>query len=86
MKSSAELSECIGSVDISNFRNIELRFDLEPWDEQFNMPPGATFTVIGKGPESGCLEVRFYDDRIAVHGWVGSIVSVFHNGVQLGGS
>jgi len=85
MQANDKNTDCIKSVHLINSRTISTRFDLEPWGEQFEIPPGEKFIVVANGPEHGDLEVEFTNDRITVFGWVGSTVAVFHNGIELGG-
>lgn len=76
--------EHIVTIRLLNSRSIGIKFYLEPWGEEYEMPPDATFDVVAKGPQGGSLEVEFGDDHITVYGWAGSVVSLFHNGTELG--
>jgi hypothetical protein len=84
MQSEPEANECLLSLRIRNSHSAALTFYLEPWGEQYAMPPEATFAVVAKGPEGDSLEVEFADDHITLHGWPGSVVSLFHAGIELG--
>jgi hypothetical protein len=66
-------------------RTIPVTLCLEPWGEQYTLTPEATFTVIAKGPEGDALEVEWTDDHITLYGWPGSIVTLFHDGKEVGG-
>ncbi len=59
-------------------------FFLEPWGEEYNMPPGVTFDVVAKGPDGDDLELHYGERRITLYGWTGSIVRVFKDGIELG--
>lgn len=68
---------------VTNRRETELTFYLEPWGEQFIMAPGATFHVVAKGPDGDSLEVEYGDNYVSLYGWIGSVVSVFKDGIEL---
>jgi len=74
----------VTSVRIANKLDTELRFDLEPWGEQYQMPPGAVFTVVARSPGPGHYEIQVAKGRITVFGWEGSTVELFRNGEVLG--
>ena len=76
----------INSVRVVNSCDIELRLDLEPWGEQYKMRPRENFTVVAKAPVHGELEIQIREDRITVFGWSGSVVQVFQDGTEVGGS
>ena len=76
----------IKSVRIVNSRNIELRFDLEPWGEQYKMQSGVNFAVVASAPLHGELEIEIQENRITVFGWSGSTVQIFQDGMEIGGS
>ena len=59
---------------------------LEPWGEIYEMPAHASFDVVAEGPEDDTLEVQSTEEQITVYGWSGSIVWLYHNGEELGGS
>lgn len=84
MRAKQEGSSVVVSLRIRNSRVISLAFYLEPWGEEYLIPPDATFEVIARGPQGDCLEVEYADDHITVYGWSGSVVSLFHKGVELG--
>jgi hypothetical protein len=60
-----------------------VRFELEPWGEQYEMPPGANFTIVAKASTRGELEIQVAEDRITVFGWTGSTIEIFQNGKEL---
>jgi len=76
----------IGSIKISNSHQVELRFDLEPWGEQYRLPPGEVVVVIAKSSLPGAFEIDISKDVVTVFGWVGSTVQVFQGGKEIGGS
>jgi hypothetical protein len=73
------------SLTVRNARAVAVTFYLEPWGEEYPMPPGAAFQVVARGPEGDALELEAGDDGIIVYGWPGSVVGLFHNGEELGG-
>ena len=75
----------VTSLRVSNARSVPLTLYLEPWGEQYTMAPEATFTAVAKGPEGDTLEVEWADDHIVLYGWPGSMVTLFHDGKEVGG-
>ena len=49
------------------------------------MAVGATFRIVAEGSAAGVPEIEMYDDTLVVWGWPGSVFSVFHDGLELGG-
>lgn len=84
MRAKQEASPVFVSLRIRNSRVTSLALYLEPWGEEYCMPPEATFEVVARGPHGDCLEVEYAADHITVYGWSGSVVSLFHEGVELG--
>jgi hypothetical protein len=56
---------------------------LEPWGEEYTVPPGATVQVVARGPAGDALDIQWADDRVTVYGWPGSIVAVRRKGVDV---
>jgi hypothetical protein len=77
-------NELVCSISVKNSRNKQIAFVLEPWAESFDMPPGARFEVLGRGPQGGKLEVIIEETYIAVWPWRNATLSAFHNGIELG--
>lgn len=84
MEHELETGEYVTSLRICNSRSVALTFCLEPWGEQYPMAPEGIFEVVARGPKGDSLEVEFADDQIVLYGWPGSIVAVFHEGIELG--
>ncbi len=74
----------VTSLRLCNARTIPVTLYLEPWGEQYTITPEATFTVVARGPEGDALEVEWADDHIILYGWPGSIVTLFHDGKEVG--
>jgi hypothetical protein len=72
------------SLRVCNTRSIALTFILEPWGEEYTIAPEATFEIVARGPEGDSLEVEYADDHVTLYGWPGSVVSLFHEGTELG--
>ena len=77
-------AESVVATRLVNSRDVAIQFCLEPWGEQYEMLPAAIFDVVARGPEGDALEVTIGDDQITVWGWPGSVVTLFHNGTELG--
>jgi hypothetical protein len=72
------------SLRVYNAHAIPIALYLEPWGDQYTMPPDATFVVVARGPEGDALEVACAADHIVVYGWPGSVVALFHAGKEMG--
>lgn len=69
----------------TNGQNQDLLLIVEPWAEQYMLEPGMTIEIVGIGGDpSDHFEISLQPDAIVVYGWAGSIVSVLHNGSELG--
>ena len=77
-------NETSTSVVLTNSKEKDLLLCLEPWGDQYVMPPGASFRVLIRGPRDGDLEVDYAENQITIYGWSGSVISVLHNGAELG--
>ena len=72
------------SLRVCNAHALPITLHLEPWGEQYTMPPEATFLVVARGPEGDALEVECAEDHIVLYGWPGSVVTLFHAGKEVG--
>jgi hypothetical protein len=74
------------TVRVHNSRSAAVTFRLEPWGREYPMASGVVFEVRAQGPQSeALLEVVHAEDSITVYGWVGSVLAVYHDGVDLDG-
>jgi hypothetical protein len=80
-----EITGAADSLTVRNTCAVAVTFHLEPWGEEYPMPPGAAFQVVARGPEGDALELEVGDDGIIVYGWPGSVVWLSHDGQELGG-
>lgn len=55
----------------------QVTLHIEPWAEELEMAPGASYQVLAEGPLGGCLEIQFAEKNITIYGWPASVVSVF---------
>ncbi len=74
------------TLPISNARSVSLTLILEPWGDEYTVSPGVVFEVVARGPVGGSLHVEAGEDYIAVYAWSGSVITLFHDGVSIGGS
>jgi hypothetical protein len=84
MATNRDITQRIESVRVSNARNVDMPFYLEPWGEEYALAPGAVIEVVAEGPAGATLEVELADDHITVYGWPGSLVTLFQDGTELG--
>lgn len=64
------------ALRIRNLEQKEIIVFLEPWGEQYAMPPGATWKIEGNGPDEDMLEIHYSEGKIVVWGWPGSLVAI----------
>lgn len=57
---------------------------IEPWGEEYAMPPGTLFRIIAYADEPGALEITAAEDYVAVWAWSGAVLAVYE-GEQLVG-
>ena len=84
MPSSLAIQEYTTSLRVCNAHASPITLHLEPWGEQYTMPPEATFVVVARGPEGDALEVECAEEHIVLYGWPGSVVTLFHAGKEVG--
>ena len=65
-------------LHVVNPHSFAVPFVLEPWGESYQMPPHASFRVVGDGPSGDGPEVTIEADAITVWGWAGSVLRVEH--------
>jgi hypothetical protein len=71
---------------IVNWRNVEIRFVLEPWGESYPFAPEDQFVVEFEGPPPADPEVVDEEQSVTVWGWAGSIARLLKNSVEVGNS
>ena len=84
MPRSPAIQEYTTSLRVCNAHARPITLYLEPWGEQYTMPPEATFVVVARGPEGDALEVECAAEHIVLYGWPGSVVTLFHAGKEVG--
>ena len=72
------------SLRVCNTHAIPITLHLEPWGEQYTMPPETTLLVVARGPEGDVLEVEYAEDHIVLYGWPGSVITLFYAGKEVG--
>jgi hypothetical protein len=63
-----------GSIVIKNARDASLLLRVEPWADEYELPPHGSRTIQVTGPDPAELEISIEDDVITVWGWTGSIL------------
>jgi hypothetical protein len=71
-------------LQLTNSRPDVMRFSLEPWGEEYTLPPETTLEVTARGPEGGVIEVDIGVDGVTAWGWAGSMVMLARDGIPLG--
>ncbi len=59
-------------------------FRLEPWGEEVEMPPGATFVVVAEAEQLGSFEVEHSDAAITVWPWPSAVTKVLSKDEEIG--
>ena len=71
-------------LSLHNSSQQPLTLHLEPWGEQFPMPPNCTFQAVAEGPDSKhSLQVEFNGSDVTVYSWPGSTVVLSQDGRRL---
>ena len=65
------------SLIVTNSRETEVFFFVEPWGNRHQMAPHANFIVKASSSVDGMLQIEYTEDTITVYGWEGSIVTLF---------
>lgn len=71
-------------TSIRNRRKRALKLRLEPWGEEYAVPPGASVQVLARGPSGDTMDVQWKPDAVTVFAWPGSVLRVTKRGVDLG--
>lgn len=77
-------AEVMSRLQLTNSRPDAIRFSLEPWGEEYTLPPETTLEVTARGPEGGVIEVDIGADGVTAWGWAGSTVALSRDGKALG--
>jgi len=78
-----KIAETTSKLELINSHATEITVHIEPWGDQYVMAPDVTFQIEARGPANGQLEICIGPGEVLVWGWSGSIVSIFHEGVDL---
>src|SRR5262249_28612069 len=76
--------EAVMTARLVNAHDVPIKLYLEPWGEEYEMPPAAVFEVVARGPAGDSLEVTVAHQQITVWGWPGSVVTLSREGAELG--
>lgn len=75
------------TIIVSNAHATDFTLVLEPWGRSYAMPPQASYTIVFRSlvpPQPpNTVEVVYGTDQIAVYGWVGCLLAVYHHGEVL---
>ena len=76
----------IENLRFFNSREAEISFCLEPWGDVVKLPPGASVEVVSRGATQAFSEIAYEENRIVFYARTDSEVSVYRDGVWLGGA
>jgi hypothetical protein len=77
--------EYTATLQLSNARTTPLTVVLEPWGDECVLAPGVVFDLHARGPAGGSLQCESGDSYIAVYAWPGAVVTLYHDGINIGG-
>ncbi|MEM9103558.1 MAG: hypothetical protein AAGB12_14700 [Pseudomonadota bacterium] len=78
------MNETISTFLFTNNGSSNITLIIEPWAEEFKMEPNDSVEIVGKGGNPHAqFEVEYLSDGLVVHGWEGSVVTVFKDGMEL---
>jgi hypothetical protein len=67
-----------------NSTGADVRITLEPWADQYLIHPGQTVEIVVRGdPNAGEIEFEQDASGLVIHGYTGSVVDIFSDGVEL---
>ena len=69
-----------------NSRETEISFCLEPWGDVVPLAPGKSVEVVSRGAPQAFAEIAYEEHRIVFYARNDSEVSVYQEGVWLGGA
>jgi hypothetical protein len=73
------------TLAVRNGTERTLTLHLEPWGEEYELPPRGCYLVVGHGPRVGSgLEVEYLDQAVVVTAWKGATVQLFEQGKEVG--
>ena len=70
-------------VWVVNSHSDSVVFCLEPWGDEIELPSDSSFLVMFEGPSGNFPGVEWKERRVTVHGWSGSVASVYHDSKML---
>jgi len=68
---------------ISNTTDSNIALHLEPRGDQFTLRPGMQVVVVAYNSPEGRLEIDIESKRIAVWGWAGAMLELYHEGTKM---
>lgn len=71
------------TLHVSNEDGVPLVLFLEPWAEQFVIPPQSAVEIVAYGSDDGHLVIDKSGKHLVVWGWTGSSVHVLQHGREL---
>jgi hypothetical protein len=64
------------STRVVNSRSTALTLRMEPWGDEYQVPPGASYLISVESHSQGVLEIVCANDAIEVWAWSGSTAAV----------
>jgi hypothetical protein len=64
-----------GRFVVRNVGDSDLLLRIEPWADEFDVPPTASRTIFFRGPNEAEVEIEVEPTTITIWGWTGSTLS-----------
>ena len=71
------------SLSYTNAQERSMLLIVEPWAEHYWIKPKMKVEIVGVGGESGGFELVQSAEELIVYGWIDSIVTVMHEGIEI---
>jgi len=72
------------SINVTNSNAKEIVLHLEPWGEQFVLPPSSTLLMSAKAEQPGSFEIEHLESEVILWAWPSAIVKVFSGDLEIG--
>lgn len=72
------------SIVYLNSSKSTVRLIIEPWSEHYLVKSGEEVEIIGQGGEANSkLEMEHFENELVMHAWIGSVVRILKNGMEV---
>jgi hypothetical protein len=79
----SQTPEFVHSVHLANRTDTGLRLILEPDLEEFKIPPGEAFMIIGRSSQDGAIDIEIFKSYVTAWPWRQASITILHNDAEL---